>query len=188
LVKRPFLGEVLRGQAGQGRAERQQQPICLIKRMLFLGQFVWQLGPSSRRAPVSSGQALNFFFGTNDTTLCLDRRCRLFEATRIALTSKPCLAASSSRTRRTSSTMGSLGMSYSPISSSGVQMTGHSHACSRQMKARDLAITAFAMCTQFQVTRKSIPCSPGHTPECALDAGIAEFGPEDAGGARGYSF
>jgi hypothetical protein len=140
LVKRPFLGEVLRGQAGQGRAERQQQPICLIKRMLFLGQFVWQLGPSSRRAPVSSGQALNFFFGTNDTTLCLDRRCRLFEATRIALTSKPYLAASSSRTRRTSSTMGSLDMSYSPISSSGVQMTGHSHACSRQMKARDLAI------------------------------------------------
>jgi hypothetical protein len=75
------------------------------------------------------------------------------------LTSKPYLAASTSRTRRTSSTMGSLGMSYSPISSSGVQMTGHSHACSRQMKATDLAITAFAMCTQFQVTRKSIPCT-----------------------------
>src|ERR1017187_5488960 len=35
-------------------------------------------------------------------------------------------------------------------------MTGHSHPCSLQIKAR--AIAAFAMCAQFQVTRKSIPC------------------------------
>src|ERR1017187_100850 len=82
--------------------------------------------------PVSLDQALNFFLDTSDTTLCLERRCRLFAAARIALTSKPCLAASSSRTRRTSSTIGSLGMSYSPDSSSGVQITGHSHPCSRQ--------------------------------------------------------
>ena len=45
------------------------------------------------------------------------------------------------------------------MSSSGVQMTGHSHACSRQMEASALAIAAFAICTQFQVTRKSIPCT-----------------------------
>src|SRR5450631_226405 len=92
------------------------------------------------RQPVSLHQALNFFLDTSDTTLCLERRCRLFAAARIALTSKPYLAASSSRTRRTSSTIGSLGMSYSPHSSSGVQMTGHSHACSRQMKASALAM------------------------------------------------
>jgi hypothetical protein len=36
--------------------------------------------------------------------------------------SKPCLAARSSRTRRTSSTMGSLAISYSPMSSSGVAL------------------------------------------------------------------
>jgi len=41
-------------------------------------------------------------------------------------------------------------MSYSPMSSSGVQMTGHSHACARQMEASALAFAAFAMCTQFQ--------------------------------------
>jgi hypothetical protein len=31
------------------------------------------------------------------------------------------------------------------MSSSGVQMTGHSHACSRQIKASALAFTAFAI-------------------------------------------
>jgi hypothetical protein len=55
------------------------------------------------------------------------------------------LAASSSRTRRTSSMMGSLTMTYSPMSSSGVQMTGHSHPCCRQINARAFAIAAFAM-------------------------------------------
>jgi hypothetical protein len=107
----------------------------------------------------SMNQALNFFFGTNDTTLCPERRCRLFAAARIALTSKWYLTASSSRARRTSSMTGSLSMTYSPMSSSGVQITGHSHACSRQMNASALVIAAFAMCTQFQVTRKSIPCT-----------------------------
>jgi len=53
-------------------------------------------------------QALSFFFGTNDTTLRVDRPCRFFDARRMALTSKLYLAARSSRTRRTSSTMGSL--------------------------------------------------------------------------------
>ncbi len=76
----------------------------------------------------ASDQALNLrFFCTNDTTLRLERPCRFFDAARINLTSNPCLAASPSRTRRTSSIMGSLGMTYSPNSSSGVHMTGHSH-------------------------------------------------------------
>ena len=85
------------------------------------------IGRSIRQVDVNH-QALNLFFATNDTTLRRERRCRLFEATRIALTSKPYLAASSSRMRRTSSTMGSLAMSYSSMSSSGVQVTGHSNA------------------------------------------------------------
>ena len=97
----------------------------------------------------AADQALNFFLGTNDTTLCLERRCRCLEATRIALISKPYLAASSSRTLRTSSTMGSFRMNYSPVSSSGVQVAGHSRACSRQMKAKDFAIAAFAMILNF---------------------------------------
>ena len=75
------------------------------------------------------------------------------------MTSKACLAASLSRARRTSSTMGSFDMAYSPNSSSGVQMTGHSQSCSRQMEASALTIAALAMCAQFQVTRKSIPCT-----------------------------
>jgi hypothetical protein len=40
-------------------------------------------------------------------------------------------------------------MFYSPNSSSGVQMTGHSHACSRQIEASDLTVSALAMCTQI---------------------------------------
>ena len=51
-------------------------------------------------------------------------RDSLLAAARMALMSKACLAASVSRARRTSSTMGSLDMAYFPNSSSGVQITG----------------------------------------------------------------
>ena len=47
-------------------------------------------------------------------------------------------------------------MDHSPNNSSGVQMTGHSKPCCLQMAATDLEMIAFAICTQFQVTSKSI--------------------------------
>jgi hypothetical protein len=74
----------------------------------------------------------------------------------MALTSKRRLAASLSRARRTSSTIGSLDMAYSSNTYSGVQMTGHSYPCCRQMEASALTIAVSAMCTQFQVTGKSM--------------------------------
>jgi hypothetical protein len=114
------------------------------------------MGGTHRNRPV---QALNFFFGRNDTTLWVDRPCRFFDAARMAFTSKRYLAARSSRTRLTSSTMGSLAIAYSPMSSSGVQITGQSQPYSRQIMASARVFVAFAIWTQFQVTRKSIPCT-----------------------------
>jgi hypothetical protein len=87
------------------------------------------------------------------------KRIARFDAIRIALTSKPYLAANPPRTRRTSSTIESLATNYSPMSSSGGQMTGQSNPCSRQTRASARAFAAFAICAQFQVTRKSIPCT-----------------------------
>jgi hypothetical protein len=58
---------------------------------------------------------------------------------------------------------------YSPMSSSGVQMTGHSHACSRQINASALTLTAFAMCTQFPSgNRNRTALPPGLDPRRVL--------------------
>jgi hypothetical protein len=48
-------------------------------------------------------------------------------------------------------------MVYKPINSYGVQITGHLKSCLWQTEAIAFALAAFAMCTQFHVTRKSIP-------------------------------
>lgn len=69
---------------------------------------------------VDREQAVSFFFGANHTTLCRERLWRFLAATRIALMSKPCLAAKASRTRRTSSTTGSFAISLTTRYLNGV--------------------------------------------------------------------
>ncbi len=45
---------------------------------------------------------------------------------------------------------------YSPINSSGVQMTGGSQPCERMIRPIFPSISAFAKCLQFQVNKTSI--------------------------------
>jgi hypothetical protein len=71
----------------------------------------------------------------------------------ILLRSLPCSAAIAARIARTSSTMGSLDMSYASISSSGVQMIGAGRPAPRHVCSILPRIAAFAMCVQFHVTK-----------------------------------
>src|SRR5947209_7651695 len=54
---------------------------------------------------------------------------------------------------------------------------GHSYECSLHMEAIALMITALAMCAQFDVTSKSMPCTAMCAASVAAFAGILSEGP-----------